>query len=140
MWRSIATVGAVATAFGVAPALAGQFEFLAAPQIDLSLVYRLDKLTGDVVACQFAKNPGRNDVGPGGFGVTTCYRGGEGAVNQPAGDYGLVATRHEQEGGVFRVDYRTGGLSICYVYVQREKQGDHETTVDQYVVCTPEWK
>ena len=55
MWRSIAMVGAVAMAFGVAPALAGQFEFLAAPQIDLSLVYRLDKLTGDVVACQFAK-------------------------------------------------------------------------------------
>ena len=79
MWRSIAMVGAVAMAFGVAPALAGQYEFLAAPQIDLSLVYRLDKLTGDVVACQFAKNPGRNDVGPGGFGVTTCYRGGEGA-------------------------------------------------------------
>ena len=139
MWRGIATFGAAA-AFGVTAALAGQYEFLAAPQIDLSLVYRLDKLTGDIVACQFAKNPGRNDVGPGGFGVTTCYRGGEGATNQPAGDYGLVATRHEQEGGVFRVNYRTGGLSICYVYVQREKQGDHEAIADQYVVCTPEWK
>jgi hypothetical protein len=140
MWRSIAVFGAAATAFGMTPALASQYEFLAAPQIDLSLVYRLDKLTGDIVACQFAKNPGRNDVGPGGFGVTTCYRGGEGATNQPAGEYGLVATRHEQEGGVFRVNYRTGGLSICYVYVQREKQGDHEAIADQYVVCTPEWK
>jgi hypothetical protein len=139
MWRGIAMFGAAAT-FGVTAALAGQYEFLAAPQIDLSLVYRLDKLTGDIVACQFAKNPGRNDVGPGGFGVTTCYRGGEGATNQPAGDYGLVATRHEQEGGVFRVNYRTGGLSICYVYVQREKQGDHEAIADHYVVCTPEWK
>jgi hypothetical protein len=140
MWRSMAVFVAAATAFGVTPALASQYEFLAAPQIDLSLVYRLDKLTGDIVACQFAKNPGRNDVGPGGFGVTNCYRGGEGATNQPAGDYGLVATRHEQEGGVFRVNYRTGGLSICYVYVQREKQGDHEAIADQYVVCTPEWK
>jgi hypothetical protein len=139
MWRGIAMFGAAAT-FGVTAALAGQYDFLAAPQIDLSLVYRLDKLTGDIVACQFAKNPGRNDVGPGGFGVTTCYRGGEGATNQPAGEYGLVATRHEQEGGVFRVNYRTGGLSICYVYVQREKQGDHEAIADQYVVCTPEWK
>ena len=131
MWRSIAVFGAAATAFGMTPALASQYEFLAAPQIDLSLVYRLDKLTGDIVACQFAKNPGRSDVGPGGFGVTNCYRGGEGATNQPAGDYGLIATRHEQEGGVFRVNYRTGSLSICYVYVQREKKGDHEEIADQ---------
>jgi hypothetical protein len=41
---------------------------------------------------------------------------------------------------VFRVDYRTGALSICYLYFQREKQGDHEAIADQYVVCTPPWK
>ena len=41
---------------------------------------------------------------------------------------------------MFRVDYRTGGLSICYLYFQREKQGDHEAIADQYVVCTPQWK
>ena len=93
---------------------AGQYEFLAAPQINLSLVYRLDKLSGDVIACQFAHNPGRPDVGPGAFGVTSCYRSGDGATKQDPGDYGLIATRHEQEGGVFRVDYRTGALSICY--------------------------
>jgi hypothetical protein len=116
-----------------------QYEFLAAPQINLSLVYRLDKLSGDVVACQFAHNPGRTDVGPGAFGVTSCYRGGEGATKQEPGDYGLIATRHEQEGGVFRVDYRTGALSVCYLYFQREKQGDHEAIADQYVVCTPQW-
>ena len=116
-----------------------QYEFLAAPQINLSLVYRLDKLSGDVIACQFAHNPGRSDVGPGAFGLTSCYRGGDGASKQGPGDYGLVATRHEQEGGVFRVDYRTGALSICYLYFQREKQGDHEAIADQYVVCTPQW-
>ena len=114
-----------------------QYEFLAAPQINLSLVYRLDKLSGDVIACQFAHNPGRTDVGPGAFGVTNCYRSGDGATTQPPSDYGLIATRHEQEGGVFRVDYRTGALSICYVYFQREKEGDHEAIADQYVVCTP---
>lgn len=120
--------------------VAGQYEFLAAPQINLSLVYRLDRITGDVIACQFAHNPGRTDVGPGAFGITSCYRGGEGAIKQVPGEYGLVATRHEQEGGVFRVDYRTGGLSICYLYFQREKQGDHEAITDQYVVCTPQRK
>ena len=41
---------------------------------------------------------------------------------------------------MFRVDYRTGALSICYLYFQREKQGDHEAIADQYVVCTPQWK
>ena len=125
----------------LAPAAASpQYEFLAAPQINLSLVYRLDKLTGDVIACQYAHNPGKTDIEPGAFGVTNCYRSGDGATKQEPGDYGLVATRHEQEGGVFRVDYRSGALSICYLYFQREKQGDHEAITDQYVVCTPPYK
>ncbi len=119
---------------------APQFEFLAAPQINLSLVYRLDKLTGDVIACQYAHNPGKTDIEPGAFGVTVCYRSGDGATKQEPGDYGLIATRHEQEGGVFRVDYRTGALSICYLYFQREKQGDRDVITDQYVVCTPPYK
>ncbi len=135
VFAATAVVTATAT-----PGSANQYEFLAAPQINLSLVYRVDKLTGDVVACQFAHSPGRSDVGPGAFGVTACYRGSDGATKQEPGEYGLVATRHEQEGGVFRVDYRTGGLSICYLYFQREKQGDHEAITDQYVVCTPQWK
>jgi hypothetical protein len=124
-----------------ASASAGErYEFLPAPQINLSLLYRLDKLTGDVIACQFAHNPGRSDVAPGAYGVTACYRGGEGATNQPPGDYGLVASRHEQEGGVFRVDRRSGAISICYLYFQRQRQGDRETVTDQYVVCTTPFK
>jgi len=124
-----------------APAAASErFEFLTAPQINLSLVYRLDKLTGDVIACQFAHNPGKEDIGPGYYGVTQCYRGGDGAVNQPPGAYGLLASRHEQEGGVFRVDYRSGALSICYLYLLREKQGERENVMDQYVVCTTPYK
>ncbi len=127
-------------AASAAPAMASNYEFLAAPQINLSLVYRLDKLTGDVIACQYGHNPGKTDIEPGAFGVTVCYRSGEGAAKQEPGEYGLIATRHEQEGGVFRVDYRTGALSICYLYFQKEKQGDHEVIADQYVVCTPQVK
>jgi hypothetical protein len=112
------------------------YEFLAAPQINLSLVYRLDKVTGEVIACQYGHNPGKTDIEPGAFGVTVCYRSGEGAGKQEPGQYGLIATRHEQEGGVFRVDYRSGSLSICYLYFQKEKQGDREVITDQYVVCT----
>jgi hypothetical protein len=117
-----------------------RFEFLPAPQINLSLLYRLDTLSGDVIACQFARTPGKADIGPGAFGITTCYRGGDGATNQPPGDYALIASRHEQEGGVFRVDHRSGAVSICYLYFQREKQGDGERVADQYVVCTTPFK
>lgn len=135
-----ALVGAMAL-FAPAAAFAdGRYEFLAAPQINLSLVYRLDKLSGDIIACQFARSPGKTEVEPGAFGITQCFRGGDGASKQDPGDYGLIATRHEQEGGVFRVDYRTGALSICYLYFQREKQGDREVVVDQYVVCTTPYK
>ncbi len=145
LWRSFGqltslVLGVVLVLVTPALAIAGQYEFLAAPQINLSLMYRLDRVTGEVIACQFAHNPGRTDVGPGAFGITSCYRSGDGATKQEPGEYGLVATRHEQEGGVFRVDYRTGGVSVCYLYFQREKQGDHEAIADQYVVCTPQWK
>jgi hypothetical protein len=115
---------------------AERYEFLPAPQINLSLLYRLDKLTGDVIACQFAHNPGKTDVAPGAYGVTTCYRGGEGATNQSPGDYALLASRNQQEGGVFRIDRSSGAISVCYLYFQR--QGDRET--DKYVVCTPPFK
>ena len=67
--RSLAGgLAAIAASAFLSGAEAAQYEFLAAPQINLSLVYRLDKLTGDVIACQFAHNPGRTDVGPGAFG------------------------------------------------------------------------
>ena len=135
MRGSVIVAAALLAASGICAA-SERFDFLAAPQINLSLLYRLDRLTGEVIACQFAHNPGKTDVGPGGYGVTACYRGGDGSSGQPAGDYALVASRHEQEGGVFRVDNRTGAISICYLYFQREKQGDRETVADQYVVCT----
>ena len=141
MCKCISRLLAAALAAAPVAAQAGErYEVLAAPQINLSLVYRLDKLTGDVIACQYAHNPGKPEVEPGAYGVTQCYRGGEGATKQEPGDYGLIATRHEQEGGVFRVDYRNGALSICYLYVQREKQGDREIVADQYVVCTAPYK
>ena len=127
--------------FAAASAQAGErYDFLTAPQINLSLLYRLDTLTGDVVACQFAHNPGRSEVGPGGYGLTACYRGGEGATGQPPGDYALIASRHEQEGGVFRIDRRSGAVSVCYLYFQRVKQGEQEKVTDQYVVCTTPFK
>ena len=101
----------------ISAALAGQFDFVPAPQTDLNRIYRIDRVTGEIGACQYGQKEGT-------FGVTLCFPAGEGAGKQEPSEYGIVASRHEREGGVFRVDMRTGAMSICYVF-------------DERVVCTP---
>jgi len=91
-------------------ALAGAYEFLAAPQTDLNRVFRLDKTTGEVGACQYGLKEGTP------IGVTLCYPPGEGAKAGPPSEFALISSHHTQEGGVFRVDLKTGQMSICYVY------------------------
>lgn len=98
-------------------ALANNFDFLAAPEIELNIIYRVDKATGEVGACQYGDKEGT-------IGVTLCYPPGQGAKALTPSSYGLVASRHEREAGVFRVDLRSGSMSICYV-------------LKQEVVCTP---
>ena len=101
-----------------AGAVAAPFEFAPAPQIDLNRIYRVDKATGEVGACQF-------QLKEGGIGTTICFPAGEGAGAQAPSDYQLMPSRHEREGGIFRVNIRTGEMSICYVF-------------DDKVVCTPQ--
>ncbi|NEU13730.1 hypothetical protein G3T14_16545 [Methylobacterium sp. BTF04] len=98
------------------PAVAGSYEFVPAPQIDLNRVYRVDRVTGEVTSCQY----GLREGAVGSVGLTVCYGAGEGASAQVASEYGLVASRHTREAGVFRVNYRTGEMSICYVQLQKE--------------------
>ncbi|MGO4572752.1 hypothetical protein [Microvirga sp. 2TAF3] len=99
-------------------AFAAPYDFVPAPQTDLNRIYRIDRITGEVSSCQYGLQEGT-------IGVTLCFGYGEGAGPQTPGEYGLVASRHEREGGVFRVNYRTGDMSICYVF-------------DEKVVCTPQ--
>jgi hypothetical protein len=99
-------------------AVAAPYDFVPAPQTDLNRIYRIDRITGEVSSCQYGLQEGT-------VGATLCFGAGEGAGSQPPGEYGLVASRHEREGGVFRVNYRTGEMSICYVF-------------DERVVCTPQ--
>jgi len=123
MHKSLLRMGMVIgfSALGAAGALAvANFEFMAAPQTDLNRVYRVDKSTGEVAACQYGLKEGT-------VGVTLCYPPGEGATAQSPSEYGLVASRHEREAGIFRVDLRTGAMSICYV-------------LSEMVVCTPQGK
>src|SRR5215211_4425511 len=100
------------------PVAAAPYDFVPAPQTDLNRIYRIDRITGEVSSCQYGLQEGT-------VGATLCFGGGEGAGPQPPGEYGLVASRHEREGGVFRVNFRTGEMSICYVF-------------DERVVCTPQ--
>ena len=102
---------------GALPALAASYDFLAAPSVDLNRIYRLDKVTGELSACQYGLKEGT-------VGVTLCYPPGEGGGPQQPSEYGLVASRHEKESGVFRVDLRSGTMSVCYV-------------LNDAVVCTP---
>jgi len=97
--------------------LAANYEFLAAPETDLNRVYRLDRASGEVGACQYGLKEAS-------IGVTLCYPPGEGAGPQATSEYSLIASRHEREGGIFRIDIRTGAMSVCYV-------------LNEAVVCTP---
>lgn len=116
-----ALVAAVLASFFAfaAPACAQNFEFKASPHVALNRVYRVDRLTGEMGACQYGLVD--NSVG-----ATLCYPAGEGATAQAPGEYGLVASSHQQESGVFRVNRKTGEMSICYVLN------------DEKVVCTPQ--
>ena len=99
-------------------ASAASYDFVPAPQTDLNRVYRVDKATGEVTSCQYGLQEGT-------IGATLCFGPGEGAGPQAPSEYGLVASRHAREAGVFRVNYRTGEMSICYA-------------LEEAVVCTPQ--
>jgi ribose 5-phosphate isomerase A len=88
------TLFAAGLALTATAALAGPYDFLAAPETDLNRVYRLDKATGEIGACQYGLKEGS-------IGTTICYPPGEGAGAQAPSEYGLVASRHEREGGIF---------------------------------------
>lgn len=116
--RRLLFVATLSGAGLVGPVRAANYDFLAAPQTDLNRVFRLDKSTGEVGACQYGLKEGAQT------GVTLCYPPGEGAKAGTISEYALVASRHTQEGGVFRVDLRSGLMSICFV-------------LENAVVCTP---
>ena len=100
------------------PAAAASYDFAPAPQTDLNRVYRIDRLTGEVTSCQYGLQEGT-------VGATLCFGAGEGAGPQAPGEYALVPSRHVREAGIFRVNARSGEMSICYV-------------LEEAVVCTPQ--
>lgn len=106
----------------------GNFDFAAPPSAEANRVYGVNRKTGDVSACQFERPAGSS------VGVTRCFAQGEGAGAQKAGRYGLMSTHYAGETGVFRVNYETGEMSICYVRDLPKADGKVEPTV----LCTPQ--
>lgn len=103
---------------GASAAARAAYDFVPAPQQTLNRIYRIDRATGEVISCQYGLQEAT-------VGVTLCFGPGEGAVAQSPGEYGLVPSRHINEAGVFRVNHRTGAMSVCYV-------------LEESVVCTPQ--
>lgn len=123
LWRRTLAAGALATmtaGLAAGGAQAANYDFAPAPQVDLNRIYRVERVTGEMGACQYGLKEGS-------AGVTLCYGPGEGGGAQTPGDYRLLTSRHEREGGVFRINDRTGEMSICYVFNEK-------------VVCTPQAK
>lgn len=121
LWRGV--ILAMFIAAEPCAALAGTYQFLAPPETDLNRVYKINKYTGEVGACQF----GIDEAAPKGetnYGVTLCYPQGQGAGPQTPSDYRLSASHDAADGSIFRVDLRSGGMSVCYVLKEK-------------VVCTP---
>ena len=117
--RILARIGAFSTGLVAASSAfaAGSYDFVAAPATDLNRVYRVDRLTGEMGACQYGLQEGT-------IGVTICYPAGEGGGPQAPGEYTILASHHDRESGVFRLNLRTGEMSNCYV-------------LEEKVVCTP---
>jgi hypothetical protein len=111
------SAGLCAASPGIA---AGSYDFVAAPATDLNRVYRVDRSTGEMGACQYGLQEGT-------IGVTICYPAGEGGGAQAPGEYTILASHHDRESGVFRLNLRTGEMSNCYV-------------LEEKVVCTPSAK
>ena len=107
----------IAGSITAGPAWAGNFEFMAAPEVTLNRVYRLNRSTGEIGACPYGL---KDDT----QGETLCYPAGTGAGPQGPGEYGLVSSRHTKESGVFRVNKSNGQMSICFVLQDK-------------VICTP---
>jgi hypothetical protein len=88
------------------------YEFAAPPATDTDLIYRVDRVSGEVGACAFSTK------GPT-VGSTVCLPAGEGAGPQRPGNYGLIRSNLADAKGLFRINRDTGEVSVCYILNER---------------------
>lgn len=100
-----------------------QYEFLTPADTEDDRLWRVDTLSGEVGMCTFEKKDRKH---PRGF--MACLKAGAGAsIQDQPGPYGLVRSNREDATSVFRVNRRTGTMSLCY---ERDDRKGHR------IVCT----
>jgi hypothetical protein len=109
---SAASVAAVTNAPSSIPPEGDVYEFAPPPGENWNRLYRVNRQTGEVGACQFI--PKENSIG-----TTLCFPAGEGAGPQAKGEYGLVASKLALEGGIYRVNKKTGEMSVCFIIPEK---------------------
>ena len=103
------------------------YVFGSPPSVQANRLYSINTRNGEVSACQFERPEGSV------IGVTRCFPRDASAGPGEAGTYDLVSTRYSGETGVFRVNVKTGAMSVCYVRDMPKEGGGVEASV----VCTP---
>jgi hypothetical protein len=112
---ALLVLGALSTA-----AASGFYEFVAPPSNRHNGIWRVDRETGETGYCYFR-------LQREGAGETSCALAGKSAGPQTEpGPYRLVPSRAETEAGVFRVNERSGAMSLCYPRV--DERGQTEVT------------
>ncbi|MDR6954094.1 hypothetical protein J2X65_003462 [Ancylobacter sp. 3268] len=102
------------------------YVFGSPPSVQANRLYSINARTGEVSACQFERPEGSV------VGVTRCFPRDASAGPGEPGTYDIIATRYSGETGVFRVNVKTGAMSICYVRDMPKEGGGVEASV----VCT----
>jgi hypothetical protein len=116
--------GALFAGLGAGPVLSQEstFEFEVMRLKDTSVIWRVDRLSGEIGMCRFEQ--GKRDA----VGALVCANRGAGAgIQDETGPYSLKAGRFDDENGMFRINLRTGSASLCY---DIKRKDDHR------VVCT----
>ncbi|GLK85964.1 hypothetical protein GCM10017653_40340 [Ancylobacter defluvii] len=109
------------------PAAGGDgYVFGSPPSVQANRLYSINARTGEVSACQFERPEGSV------VGVTRCFPRDASAGPGEPGTYDIIATRYSGETGVFRVNVKTGDMSVCYVRDMPKDGGGVEASV----VCT----
>ncbi|MEM9320893.1 MAG: hypothetical protein AAGA70_18095 [Pseudomonadota bacterium] len=99
-----ATIGLPASAQDAA---APAFQILAPPSTEWNIVFRLNRATGEVTGCAYVEDETGN--------ATRCYPAVDHAQAGEAGPYVLAASHNPSVRSVYRLNERTGAISLCWV-------------------------
>ncbi|MEM9050073.1 MAG: hypothetical protein AAGC92_15290 [Pseudomonadota bacterium] len=83
------------------------WQILAPPSAEWNIVYRLNRSSGEITGCAYIERAAGN--------VTTCYPAMDHARGGDPGPYTLAASNNSTVISVYRLNERTGEISLCWV-------------------------